>query len=93
GREQAGRKNHHGITVFVPAATGPGAQERLDACQARWGLAGPSWGVTGVAEDLAEALTPWVQAGADAIALQPTDDDPDPAAFMAFAAQVAHLLR
>lgn len=93
GREQAGRTDHHDITVFVPVTTGPGAQERLDACQARWGFEGEGWGAAGDAEQVAQSLRGWAQAGADAIALQPTDDDPDPAAFMAFAGEVAPLLR
>ena len=93
GREQAGRTDHHDITVFVPVATGPGAQERLDGCQASWGFAGEGWGAAGDAEQVAQSLRGWAQAGADAIALQPTDDDPEPAAFMAFAGEVAPLLR
>lgn len=93
GRRRVGREDHHVVTVFVPAATGSGAQDRLDACQARWGFNGPGWGVAGAAEEVAEALTPWVQAGADALALQPTDDDPDPDQFMTFVAEVATLLR
>lgn len=93
GREQAGRTDQHDVTVFVPAATGPGAQGRLNACQARWGFQGEGWGVAGDADQVAQALRAWAQAGADAIALQPTDDDPDPAAFMAFAGEVALLLR
>lgn len=94
GRQEAGRTEHHDVTVFVPVATGPGAQERLDACQGRWGFEGEGWGVAGGAEEIAEGLRAWVRAGADAIALQPTDDDPDPETFMAFVgAEVAPLLR
>jgi alkanesulfonate monooxygenase SsuD/methylene tetrahydromethanopterin reductase-like flavin-dependent oxidoreductase (luciferase family) len=92
GRERAGRTDHHDVTVFVPVATGPGAQQRLDACQARWGFDGPGWGAAGDAEQVAQALRGWAGAGADAVALQPTDDDPDPASFMAFAAEVGLLL-
>jgi alkanesulfonate monooxygenase SsuD/methylene tetrahydromethanopterin reductase-like flavin-dependent oxidoreductase (luciferase family) len=93
GREQAGRTDHHDVTVFVPVATGPGAQERLDAGQARWGFDGESWGAAGGAEQVAHRLSGWAEAGADAVALQPTEDEPDPAAFMAFAGEVARLLR
>lgn len=95
GREQAGRTDHHDVTVFVPVATGPGARERLDACRKRWGFEGDlaAWGVAGGAQEVADGLGAWVRAGADAIALQPTEDDPDPAAFMAFAGEVAALLR
>ena len=93
GREQAGRTDHHDVTVFVPVATGPGAQQRLDAGQARWGFDGESWGAAGGAEQVAHRLSGWAEAGADAVALQPTEDEPDPAAFMAFAGEVARLLR
>ncbi len=85
GREAAGRSDHHDVTVFVPAATGPGAGERIAANQRAWGFdAGEHLSVHGSAEQVAEGLAPWVEAGADAIALQPTADDPDPEAFMAF---------
>lgn len=93
GRKQAGRTDHHDITVFVPVATGPGAHQRLEACRDRWGFEGAGWGAAGDAEQVAHSLRSWVLAGADALALQPTDDDPDPAAFMAFAGEVALLLR
>lgn len=93
GREQAGRTDHHDVTVYVPVATGPGAQDRLDACQARWGFEGRGWGVAGDAEQVAQGLGAWARAGADGLALQPTDDDPDPAAFISFVGEVARLLR
>ena len=94
GRAGAGRTDHHDVTVFVPVATGPGARERLDACRERWGFSGDGWGVAGGAEQVADGLRAWVDAGADAIVLQPTEDDPDPAAFMAFVgSEVAPSLR
>ena len=93
GRQRAGRTDHHDVTVFVPVATGPGAQARLDACQAGWGFDGEGWGAAGDAEQVAHCLGAWAEAGADAIALQPCEDEPDPAAFMAFAGEVAQLLR
>ncbi len=91
GREQAGGTDHHDVTVFVPVATGPGAQERLDACQKRDGHDGPGWGVAGDAEQVAAGPRAWE--GADAVALQPTDDNPDPEAFIGFVGEVAALLR
>lgn len=91
----AGRTDHHDVTAFVPVATGAGARERSDACRERWGLEGDvaRRGVAGDAEQVAEGLHARVEAGADAVALQPTDDEPDPEAFMAFAGEMAPLLR
>lgn len=85
GREAAGRSDHHDVTVFVPAATGPGAAQRIARNQEAWSFdAREHLSVHGSAEQVAEGLAPWVEAGADAVALQPTADDPDPEAFMAF---------
>ncbi len=85
GREAAGRGDHHDVTVFVPAAAGSGAARRIAASRQVWGFdPGEHLSVHGSAEQIAEGLAPWVEAGADAVALQPTSDDPDPEAFMAF---------
>ena len=43
--------------------------------------------VAGTAEQVATAVRRWAEAGAGAVILQPTDDDPDPAGFVRFAAQ------
>ncbi|BCB78711.1 hypothetical protein Pflav_051210 [Phytohabitans flavus] len=43
--------------------------------------------VTGSAEQIAEGIAAWVEAGATTVVLQPTPDDPDPEGFMRFVAQ------
>jgi len=78
----------------VRAATGPDAAQRLAADAGRWGLEQTEdTGVAGDAETVAAAVRRWADAGADAVVLQPTADDPDPEGFVAFAgAEVAPLV-
>jgi alkanesulfonate monooxygenase SsuD/methylene tetrahydromethanopterin reductase-like flavin-dependent oxidoreductase (luciferase family) len=76
------------VIVYVHAATGPDAAERLEAERVRWrhdsmeGIA-----VTGDAAAVALGVQRWVDAGADTVVLQPTPDDPDPEGFMRFVAR------
>jgi alkanesulfonate monooxygenase SsuD/methylene tetrahydromethanopterin reductase-like flavin-dependent oxidoreductase (luciferase family) len=72
----------HKIVVFVPAAFGPGAAERLADQQRRYGNDDP--GVAGDAKTIAEGVRRWADAGADTVVLQPAADEPDPAAFVRF---------
>lgn len=84
GRELAGRTDPHRITVYLLAATGPGAQARLEAEEPDDPDAGgPRW-VAGDAAQIAEAVHRWAAAGADAVVLQPTGDEPDPEGFVRF---------
>jgi alkanesulfonate monooxygenase SsuD/methylene tetrahydromethanopterin reductase-like flavin-dependent oxidoreductase (luciferase family) len=83
GRAASGRPGHHHVVVYVPAAFGPGADERLQAELRHWGFdPAEEAGVAGRAEQVAEGIRRWVDAGADAVVLQPAGDDPDPEAFM-----------
>jgi alkanesulfonate monooxygenase SsuD/methylene tetrahydromethanopterin reductase-like flavin-dependent oxidoreductase (luciferase family) len=75
----------HQMVMFVPAAFGPGAAERLAALQERFGNDDP--GVAGDAKTIAEGVRRWADAGADKVILQPTPDDPDPEAFVRFVAE------
>ncbi|WIN00170.1 LLM class flavin-dependent oxidoreductase [Actinoplanes oblitus] len=78
----------HRITVYLHAATGPDAAARLATEQIRWGYDSPEGRmVHGDAATIAEQAGHWARAGADSIVLQPTPDDPDPAAFVTFVAR------
>jgi alkanesulfonate monooxygenase SsuD/methylene tetrahydromethanopterin reductase-like flavin-dependent oxidoreductase (luciferase family) len=75
----------HELVVFLPAATGPGAAQRLAEQQRRYGLDDP--GVAGDAQAVAGGIARWVEAGATTVVLQPTGDDPAPEAFVRFVAE------
>jgi alkanesulfonate monooxygenase SsuD/methylene tetrahydromethanopterin reductase-like flavin-dependent oxidoreductase (luciferase family) len=95
GRAAAGRREPHRVVVYVLAATGPGAVERLQAERRRQGdehMAGI--GVAGDAGTVADAVKRWADAGAGTVVLQPTADEPDPEGFVRFVAgEVAPLVR
>jgi alkanesulfonate monooxygenase SsuD/methylene tetrahydromethanopterin reductase-like flavin-dependent oxidoreductase (luciferase family) len=92
GRAEAGRSGPHRITVYVAAATGAGAPARIEAEAARWGWPSTTDRVAvGDAGTAAGEVARWVEAGADAVVLQPTPDDPDPEGFVTFAAEVGRL--
>jgi alkanesulfonate monooxygenase SsuD/methylene tetrahydromethanopterin reductase-like flavin-dependent oxidoreductase (luciferase family) len=85
-RKHAERGDHR-VTVYLRAATGPRAGERLEADARRWGLQqSEDNGVAGDGATVAAAVRRWADAGADAVVLQPTADDPDPEGFVRFAA-------
>jgi alkanesulfonate monooxygenase SsuD/methylene tetrahydromethanopterin reductase-like flavin-dependent oxidoreductase (luciferase family) len=92
GRLAAGRTGDptepHPVVVYVLAATGPGAAERLEAERRRSGQewAPGSW-VAGDAPEIAAGIQRWADAGATTVILQPTPDDPDPEGFVRFVAQ------
>jgi alkanesulfonate monooxygenase SsuD/methylene tetrahydromethanopterin reductase-like flavin-dependent oxidoreductase (luciferase family) len=77
--------DNHRVVVFVPAATGPGAAERLAEQQRRYGVEDP--GVSGDAKAVAQGVRRWADAGADTVVLQPTVDEPDIEGFVRFVAQ------
>jgi alkanesulfonate monooxygenase SsuD/methylene tetrahydromethanopterin reductase-like flavin-dependent oxidoreductase (luciferase family) len=81
------------ITVYVPTATGPTAGERIQRLGDLWGWESTvDRSVTGDAAAVAAHVARHAEAGADRVVLQPTEDDPDPAAFYAFAAEVGKLV-
>ena len=87
GRLAGGRSETHSVTVYVLAATGPGATRRLETAQRAWGYdLTQDVGVAGDAHAVAEAIRRWADAGADRVVLQPTADDPDPEGFVRFIA-------
>jgi alkanesulfonate monooxygenase SsuD/methylene tetrahydromethanopterin reductase-like flavin-dependent oxidoreductase (luciferase family) len=87
-RSAAGVSGPHSVTVYVMAATGPDAHERLARELAVWNHDAPAdVAVAGDAAEVAAALRRWIDAGADTVVLQPTRDDPDLEGFIRFAAQ------
>ncbi len=96
GRAAVGRENEpFPVVVYVHAATGPDAAERLERERVVWGYDSMAEvGVAGDAADFAEAVQRWARAGATTVVLQPTPDDPDLEGFLRFAAtEVAPLVR
>lgn len=87
GRAANGRMDPHPVVVYLHAATGPGAVERLDAeCRTMGYDESQDVAVAGDAHEVAAAVQRWATAGADAVILQPTADDPDPEGFVRFVA-------
>ncbi|WP_328873575.1 LLM class flavin-dependent oxidoreductase [Streptomyces sp. NBC_00287] len=88
GRAAAGRTDPHRVVVYLLAATGPGAAERLRHELSDEGLADvPGLGVAGDAGAVAKAVQRLAEAGADSVVLQPTGDEPDPEGFVRFVAE------
>lgn len=88
GRQAAGRGAPHPVVVYLHAATGADAAERMAAERVRWGYHdGQDVSVAGDAHAVADAVNRWADAGADTVVLQPTPDDPDPEGFMRFVAE------
>ncbi|MFI6549043.1 LLM class flavin-dependent oxidoreductase [Streptomyces prunicolor] len=99
GRESAGRTEPHKVVVYLltatatATATGPDAAARVRAELAEEGLESvPDLGVAGDADTVAKAVHRLAEAGADTVILQPTGDEPDPEAFVRFAAEVRALV-
>jgi alkanesulfonate monooxygenase SsuD/methylene tetrahydromethanopterin reductase-like flavin-dependent oxidoreductase (luciferase family) len=86
--DEAGARPGHWLITSLVAATGPGAQERVDADLRDEGHdPSPDLAVAGDAATVAAAVRRWGEAGADAVMLQPTPDEPDLVAFTHFAGQ------
>lgn len=84
----SGRAQPHSLTVYVSAATGPGAEQRM-AGELRALSHDPAGDVAivGDADAIAAGVTRWAQAGADAVILEPTADEPDIEGFIRFVAE------
>jgi alkanesulfonate monooxygenase SsuD/methylene tetrahydromethanopterin reductase-like flavin-dependent oxidoreductase (luciferase family) len=94
GRAEAGRAGPHPVTVYLVAAPGPAGRSRVDAQAARWRWESTVDRVaTGSVGDVAAVVSRWAEAGADAVVLQPPNEEEDPEAFVAFAAEVGRAVR
>ena len=78
----------HPLVASEIAATGPGAQERVDAELPRWGREpGTGVGTAGDAEVFVDAVRRIAGLGVTSVVFQPTEDEPDLAGFIAFLGQ------
>jgi alkanesulfonate monooxygenase SsuD/methylene tetrahydromethanopterin reductase-like flavin-dependent oxidoreductase (luciferase family) len=80
GVSHEGERKPHELVVFLPAALGPTAADRIARQQERYGM--DFAGVAGDAGAVAATIDRFVQAGATTVVLQPTVDDPDPEVFV-----------
>jgi alkanesulfonate monooxygenase SsuD/methylene tetrahydromethanopterin reductase-like flavin-dependent oxidoreductase (luciferase family) len=87
GRVAAGRDRPRPLIVYLLAATGPRAGERVKAEVQGFGGDPAQVGVAGDAAAVAGAVRRWADAGADTVVLQPTADEPDPEGFVRFVAR------
>ena len=88
GRAVSGRSGSHHVVVYLLAATGANARERLGRQCQKWGIGpGQAQGVAGNAQDVARAVEEWASAGADTVVVQPVEDEPDMAGFVRFVAE------
>jgi alkanesulfonate monooxygenase SsuD/methylene tetrahydromethanopterin reductase-like flavin-dependent oxidoreductase (luciferase family) len=93
GRSEAGRTGPHPISVYVLAASGPGARSRIEREALHWGWSSSAdRAAVGSVDDVAAEVSRWTEAGIDTVVLQPTGDEPDLEGFMAFAADVGRAL-
>jgi alkanesulfonate monooxygenase SsuD/methylene tetrahydromethanopterin reductase-like flavin-dependent oxidoreductase (luciferase family) len=78
GRATAARTGPHHVTVYLIAATGADAEERVQRELAAWSLDPETdVAVAGDAAAVAGGVRRWAEAGADTVVIQPTGDEPD----------------
>jgi alkanesulfonate monooxygenase SsuD/methylene tetrahydromethanopterin reductase-like flavin-dependent oxidoreductase (luciferase family) len=85
---RAGRAEPHRVVVYLHAAAGPDATARVHAELGRWQEPVlPEYAGEVTASTVAKAVIHLAEAGADAVVLQPTSDEPDPVGFVRWAAE------
>ncbi len=83
--QEAGRATTFPVYSTLVTATGPRAQERLDAELPQWGASpGQGIGAAGDARAVADGVLRLAAAGATSVAIQPTADEPDLEGFVQF---------
>lgn len=93
GRAEAGRDGAHTVVVYVLAAFGDGAAERISVEQDRWRFdADRRVAAAGTPDQVAEVVRRFAEAGADTVVLQPVSDEPDLGAFYAGCGEVARII-
>jgi alkanesulfonate monooxygenase SsuD/methylene tetrahydromethanopterin reductase-like flavin-dependent oxidoreductase (luciferase family) len=87
GRAAAGRAGPHPLVMYLLAVTGPDARARLARETSAGGFQPDSAIVAGDAPAIAAAVRAWYEAGVGTVVLYPPAGEPDPAAFVRFAAE------
>ncbi|GAB3053011.1 LLM class flavin-dependent oxidoreductase [Intrasporangium mesophilum] len=94
GSLQTMSRADHAVIAYIPAAFGPNAEGRLAKEAERWGWPSASTvGVAGPPIAVAEALSPWIEAGVNRVVLQPTQDEVSVGHFIENVGEVAALVR
>ena len=79
------REQPHQVVSTLIAATGPRAQQRVDAEVVKWGaVTGQGVGAAGSAEVIADAVRRQGAAGVTTLVVQATEDEPDLEGFVGF---------
>lgn len=78
----------HPVVVTEIAATGPGAQERVDAELPRWGREPGSSGTAGDVDTFVAAVRRIAGLGVTSLVFEPTEDEPDLDGFVHFLGEV-----
>jgi alkanesulfonate monooxygenase SsuD/methylene tetrahydromethanopterin reductase-like flavin-dependent oxidoreductase (luciferase family) len=89
----AAARRTHDVVVYVPCAAGENARERFEAELGASRVPLAERAAFGDAADVARTVRSFADAGATTVVLQPTGNDPDPAATLRLAAQARTLLR
>ena len=89
----AAARRAHEVVVYVPCAAGENARERFEAELSASPVPLSERAAFGDPADVARTVRSFADAGATTVVLQPTGNDPDPAATLRLAAQARTLLR
>jgi len=92
-RTSSGREGEHEFVAYAMTAFGSDVEERVYAALAVWDQpADLDRALTGTPEQVAHSLQKWVDAGVDAVVLQPLPGEPDPVGFLGLCGEVRRLV-